>query len=102
MPPDVFCLFERNRQNKEPLLLALLDTGGTVMIAANIKSFTANNPWPNFSNIATSTLNIKPDPDQGDCDLSIKPAPIKICRTSNSATVDNSSAKARLNYIHYI
>ena len=50
--------------------LAPSDTSGTV-IATNIKAVTrtANNPGLNTGSVAIASLNIKPDPDQGDCDL---------------------------------
>lgn len=69
------------------LLLAPSNTGKT-LIVSNIKTATTSNPEPTTSSMAIGLLNVKPDPDQGDCDLTIEPPPIKRCRTSNSATED--------------
>ena len=67
---------------KKLLPLVPPDYGGTATIAANIKA-------SNSSSIATGPLlNIKPNPDEDYCDLTIKLPPIKKCRTSNSALVD--------------
>ena len=70
------------------LPLAPSNTGGTVTLTANIKTSTASKPGSNSSSMATGSLNVKHDPDEGYCDLAMEPPPIKRCRTSSSATAD--------------
>ena len=68
------------------LPLAPSNTGGTAMISANIKASTASKPGSNSSSVATGLLNVKHDPDEGYCDLTVEPPPTKRCQTSSSAT----------------
>ena len=64
------------------------NTGGTAMIATDIKCSTASRPRPVSSSMATGPLSIKRDADENDCDLTMEPPLIKRCWTSNSATAD--------------
>ena len=87
MLPKVFCFFKGNQQNNKTVALAPSNTGGTVTIAANIKASTASKPRSNSSSVATGSLNVKHDPDEGYCDLTMEPPPIKRCQTSSRCSL---------------
>ena len=70
------------------LLLAPSNTGGTATIAANFKASTASKTGSNSSSVAIGSLNVKHDPDEGCCNLTMEPPPIKRCWTNSSATAD--------------